>query len=186
MVARVNSAAWVGVAAAATAAALTLGGCAAAVRTVRTPGCVPVERAPHNVVLELGRSAAVAQGCPRDLEGSILGPVRLTATREGLQIQFGVMVEEYEPGPYRDEGPERDTVVVFPAGTGPGQPTHELATSAAHGRRGYNVDDTVPWSVWGLEGPAGTFQLVCAVFDRYNNNFQVETRITLHVVVRPH
>jgi hypothetical protein len=173
---------WACRAAVAVAVAVALAGCSAAGRTVLTPGCAPLERVPHHVTLDLLRTVAVAQACPRDVEGSIRGPVRLTATREGLRIQFGVVVESFEQGPYRDDGPERDVVVVFPAGTGPGEPAHEL--SLARAPYGYDVDDTIPWGVWGLDGPAGTFQLVCAIFDRYRGNFQVETRVTLHVVVR--
>jgi hypothetical protein len=59
----------------------------------------------------------------------------------------------------------------------------ELAVDGAEG--GFNVDDTLPWETWHLDGPRGVFRFVCAIFDRSETGGQLETRISMHVQVRP-
>lgn len=162
---------------------LVLAACASAPRYHRTPGCVVPERSTDVVRLARGASATLAPACPDRLEGYIRGPITLTASDEGLRVQFHVVVATFSPGPYRDErgDPERDAVVVFPSGEGSGRAAIELSTIPAPG--GYEVDDVIPWEVWGLQGPSGTFHLVIAVFDRQSTGAEHETRISTFVIV---
>ncbi|MEI8257109.1 MAG: hypothetical protein WCJ30_15660, partial [Deltaproteobacteria bacterium] len=124
----------------------------------------------------------ISAPCPELGDTNVTGPIRLTATGDGLRIEMSVVDPSYSPGTLRLNQGARDVVVVFPSGESPGRPSIELATEAI--ARGYHVDDVVPWESWQLRGPDGEFHFLCVLFERQANGTETETRVSVHVRVR--
>jgi hypothetical protein len=149
---------------------------------INTPGCVDATRSQDSIELIVGQKVSIPQPCPEANDGYLLTPIEMEASDEGLRIKFNVKVDTFEPGNYREEDNERDAVVVFPRGEGPGRPAIELHLEAAP--EGYLAEDVIPWAGLGLTGPEGRFRLSMVVFNRQEGRTQTEVRIGMHVRVR--
>ncbi len=137
---------------------------------------------PDTVQLVGNAAVEIAAPCPELGVANVSGPIRLTATGDGLRIEMNVVDPSYVPGTLRLIRGQRDVVVVFPNGESPGRASIELATDPAP--RGYHVDDVVPWESWHLHGPDGELHFLCVLFDREASGAETETRISLHLRVR--
>lgn len=162
---------------------LVASGCAGRQIAPRAPGCVSPTETTDRVVLVAQRTVNVAPPCGDGGEAAFVGPIRLTATDDGLHVQFEVADPSFVPGSYRQGSGQRDVVVVFPSGTAPGRPAVELAVDATP--RGFRVDDILPWETWGFHHAVGEFRFVMSFFDREPSGAEHETRISMHVAVRP-
>jgi hypothetical protein len=146
------------------------------------------------VTVEVDHGARVFEPpCPRHGEAFIEGPVRFSATAEGIRLQFSVSDPSFVPGPFRDprcdryaqgEHPsrcQRDAVVLFPSGSLPGAPFLELDTIPRAG--GYAIDQLLPWTTWGLERGLGRIRFVLVIFDRGPGGEENELRLVTMVRV---
>lgn len=147
------------------------------------PGCVQPTNTLARAELVVGHTVNIPPPCRVLGESFFAGPVQLTATEDGLQVLAEVSDPSFVPGSYRQAEGQRDVVVVFPAGEAPGRPVIELALVATPA--GFRIDDVLPWETWGLRGPEGRFYFVMSYFDRERGGAEQETRISMHLTVRP-
>jgi hypothetical protein len=162
---------------------LALGACGGPQAPPRFHGCLDATQTPGSARLVLNHVTDVPPPCPLPGESYVSTPIRLTPGLDGLRVQFEVVDRSFVVGTYRQPTGERDAVVVFPSGESPGRASVDLALDSTP--RGYRVDDVLPWETWGFHDADGDFRFLCAVIDRDATGSESETRISLHVTVRP-
>ena len=151
--------------------------------TARTPDCVPYSRTQQSLELHVGQRVEMPEACPTLGVLQIITPIALYARPDGLQVSFDVRDPSYVPGGLRQDQGERDAVVAYPQGEGPGRPVLELATTARQG--GYRVEDVVPWDAWGMTEPTGDFVLNLSLLDRERTGAETELRVRVAVRLPP-